>query len=103
MALQNDDERGGEMLHVDDFIDDSETDVYASWFLNMKRLPATLQFKFHSIIGQYSLYCDYRGERYRVTGASRMGDVWVTKDFNQSSGYQDRVDIAECDNFSNAA
>ncbi|MFT6496241.1 MAG: hypothetical protein ACJA2A_002027 [Cycloclasticus pugetii] len=91
------------MEHVDEFIDHPDTDVYASWFLNMKRMPETLKCKFSNIITQYQLYCDYKGERYRVTGASRMGDVWLTKDFTQSSGYQERVGISEITNFSNAA
>lgn len=88
------------MRHVDDFIDDPETNVYASWFLNLKRLPAILQFKFVDQIKQYQLYCDYNGERWRVTGASRLGDVWLTKNFDQSSGYQERVSIDQCSNWS---
>lgn len=88
------------MRHVDDFIDDPETDVYASWFLNLKRLPAILQFKFVDQIKQYQLYCDYNGERWRVTGASRLGDVWLTKNIDQSSGYQERVPIDRCSNWS---
>jgi hypothetical protein len=95
-------EISGPFVHVDDFIDNPRTDAYASWFFNLHRLPAVLKFKFGDLIDQYQLYCDYQGERYRVTGASRLGDVWLTTDFSQSSGYQKRVDVAECSGFSNA-
>lgn len=87
------------MKHVDDFIDDPETDVYASWFLTLHRLPAILKFKFADQIKQYKLFCDYEGERWRVTGASRLGDVWLTKNFDQSGGYQERVSIDRCSNW----
>jgi hypothetical protein len=84
------------MMHVDEFIDRRKTDSYASWFFSLHRLPATLQFKFAEFIEQYQLYCTYEGLRHRVTGASRMGDVWITRDFKQSEGYQKRVNIDDC-------
>lgn len=86
--------------HVDDFIDDYQTDVYASWFFNLKRLPAMPQFKFVEQINKYKLFCSFDGERYRVTGCSRLGDVWLTKDFSQDTGYQKRVMIDQCAEFS---
>lgn len=88
-----------EPMHVDDFIDSYRTDAYASWFFNLHRLPASLYYKFKPWIDQYQLYCEYEGETYRVTGASRLGDVWLTKNFDQSEGYQLRVDINKCENF----
>ena len=36
----------------------------------------------------------------RCTGASRLGDVWLTSDFNQEMGYEKRVDVEECSNWS---
>ena len=83
-------------MHVDDFIDDPNTDVYASWFLMTKRFPAMLQLKFSPIITKYKLFCIYKGKHYRVTGASRLGDIWLAKDLNRQSGYDLRVDITEC-------
>ncbi len=88
------------MIHIDDFIDDYNTDAYASWFFLLHRLPATLQIKFKKQIEEYQLYCDYEGVRYRVTGASRMGDIWLTSNFNQNIGYEKRVDISKCTGFS---
>ncbi len=87
------------MLHIDDFIDDPRTDKYASWFFQLHRFPAALQFKFAEFIKNIELYCDYKGDRYRVTGCSRLGDVWLAKDFAQTNGYDLRVNIEDCNNF----
>jgi len=91
------------VMHVDDFIDDPDTDLYASWFLNMMRLPATLKVKFSRIIGEYKLFCNYDGKQYRVTGASRLGDIWLAESFDRQNGYDLRVNIAECTDFTNGA
>lgn len=90
-------------MHVDNFIEDPSTDEYASWFLLMKRLPAVMQQKFSKIIGQYRLFCTYKGEYYRVIGASRMGDIWLAKNLDRNIGYDLRVDIADCSEFTNGA
>lgn len=90
-------------MHIDDFIVARKTDVYASWFFNMMRLPAILQYKFADQIAKYQLYCDFEGDRYRVTGCSRLGDVWLTRDFEQSTGYQKRVDVDGCSNWAESA
>ena len=87
-------------MHVDDFIDYSPTDEYASWFFMLKRLPASLSFKFEEFIKQYKLFCKYDSKKYRVTGASRMGDIWLTSDFSQESGYELRVEAEKCSDWS---
>lgn len=88
-------------VHVDEFIDDWDSDPYASFFFMLHRLPATMQSKFGDIIKQYELYCTYGGRQYRVTGASRLGDVWLTLNFSQDTGYSLRVDIENCTGWSN--
>lgn len=88
------------MMHVDDFIDKRETDRYASWVLNLFRLPAALQIKFAGWIDKYELYCTYDGRRWRVTGASSaFGDIWLAKDLWRTSGYDLRVDVEKCSNW----
>lgn len=43
------------------------------------------------------VFCNYiDGVCYRVTGCSRLGDVWLSKDHSRSCGYSLRVDIKEC-------
>jgi hypothetical protein len=90
---------------VDDFIRDGQLsldhrEMYAAGILGIFRLPAI-----HQPVGTsenpYKLFCDYRGERYRVTGASRLGDVWLRKNHSLDYGYDEngRVNITECSNF----
>ena len=92
-------------VHVDDFINspyslkggdvDDLSERYAKYWLDHARRSAA----FHSVARPFfvqKLFCTFRGERHRVTGASRMGDIWLTKDFDQSRGYQKRVNLAEC-------
>lgn len=94
------------MTHVDNFIDkmcfeSTEAEVYAQWVLNHARLPASLQSKFDKFMNSFPLFCTYEGKIYRVTGASRMGDVWLAKDFNRLNGYDLRVDVDKVTNWSN--
>lgn len=87
--------------HVDDFIDtptwrpDASRD-YARFVLNLMRLPAHLQCSFRPWIMQHPLFATYEGKRYRVTGASRLGDVWLARDMQRTVGYDLRVQIDKC-------
>lgn len=82
-----------DLRHVDDFIDDPASDRYAaSWFESFRRAawmkanePDTRK-----------LFATFRGKRYRVTGCSRLGDVWLSADFNREVGYEKRVDVDAC-------
>lgn len=96
-------------MHVDEFIDYGTSIVaskrslnedYARWVLCHFRMPATLKMDFKEFMKDNKLFCDYKNESYRVTGASRLGDVWLSKDFEQTVGYQLRVDIEDCSNWS---
>ena len=84
------------MMHIDEFIDDPRSDPYASWVFNHFRLPAMLRAKFEQFMQAHKLFCTYKRSRYRVTGASRLGDVWLAKDHHQEVDYDLRVDVAEC-------
>ena len=84
-------------MHVDEFIDTQfGEEVYARFVLNYFRMPATLKMDFKSFMSQFELYCNYEGRMYRCTGASRLGDVWLAKDFTRHTGYDLRVDVEEC-------
>lgn len=88
-------------VHVDDFIEslefdsskdrESEIENYAKFFFMLHRLPAYMKNQWSDIISKYKLYCLYEGKGYRVTGASRMGDIWLTSDMKQEHGYELRV------------
>jgi len=89
---------------VDEFVSDTGMDdtpemgdaMYARWFLMHARLPAYMKMNFDRFMASHKLFCTYEGKRWRCTGASRMGDVWLTADMNRTTGYELRVDLARC-------
>ena len=83
--------------HVDEFIDDYKSDAYASFVLFLSRLPASQTIRWSQFFSK--LFCDHDGSRWRVTGASRLGDVWLAKDPNRDHGYDKRVQIDTCSNW----
>jgi len=88
-------------MHVDEFIDTEFCKhKYARWVLNHFRLPAALQNDFREFMEGCRLFCTYNGNRYRCTGASRLGDVWLARDFDRHTGYDLRVDVADCEDWS---
>lgn len=83
--------------HVDDFIDDAKSDPYAaSWFESF-RCPAIDKLRKPD---PRKLFATYQGIRYRVTGCSRMGDVWLHPNFSEDTTYRHRVDVDECSDWS---
>jgi hypothetical protein len=90
-------------MHVDEFIDSYGSPkeyTYARWFFALHRFPAVLKIDFERWINKHKLFCTYREKRYRVTGCSRLGDVWLAKDFKREIGYDLRVDVKDCMEFS---
>lgn len=93
------------MTHIDDWFvtamcSRDATLHYAAFFLHHKRLSAVAQNCFHKYVGHYKLFCTYKGKRYRCTGASRLGDVWLHSDLTQEDGYELRIDVADCTQWS---
>ena len=89
------------MKHIDEFIDNPfNDDKYARWVFNHFRLSASLKNAFAEFMSDCFLFCTYKGKRMRCTGASRLGDVWLTSDFNQDVGYELRVIVEDCSEWS---
>lgn len=95
--------------HIDEFIDygtsitegsREENEDYARWLFNHWRLPAITRSAFEPFMKDYKLFCEFEDEKWRVTGASRLGDVWLTKNFEQDCGYQRRVAVDDCSKWS---
>ena len=89
------------MTHVDDFIDshrsETEEEDYARFFFQLHRFPASQKMDWQDYINEFSLFCTYKGAEYKVTGCSRMGDVWLHSDLSYDGvSYEKRVDVAEC-------
>lgn len=89
-----------EMLHIDEWVSRpvlSQTrEAYAKWFFLHARTPAWMQDAFHPFTKDLKLFCTYGGKTYRVTGASRLGDVWLAEDMTRECGYDLRIDVADC-------
>jgi hypothetical protein len=82
-------------MHVDDFMDDLASDPYAAWMFRHFRLSAADRIRFDPFMKDRQLFCTYGGKRWRVVGASRLGDVWLAQD-PASERYDRRADVAEC-------
>jgi hypothetical protein len=91
-------------LSVDDWLDAptvaDENERYAKWVIFHFRLPAVEQQLFSPIMKDHKLFCTYTGVVHRVTGASRLGDVWLALDYQRETGYDLRVHISQCINWS---
>ena len=82
--------------HCDAYIDDPAASKVLRAFLSRARSPA------HGLLSPEpfpTLFATYKGERYRVTMASRLGDVGISKSFNQESGYELRVAVEDLSDF----
>jgi hypothetical protein len=82
--------------HVDEFIDDPSSPAYAAWVLDYFRRPAIQLTRWWPFMKDHRLFATFAGKRYRVTGCSRFGDVWLASDFEREVGYEERVDVDAC-------
>lgn len=87
------------MTHIDDWLDaptprTDQEEQYARFVLEQFRWPAWKLGMYRKFVPP--LFCTYAGERYRVTGASRLGDIWLAEDFTQEHVYDLRVDVTKC-------
>lgn len=72
---------------------------YARYVLSTFDVPATLYLDVQQHINKNKLFAVYKGEKYRVVGLSRLGDVWLTNNF-ESTHYTKRVNITDLSHFS---
>lgn len=87
--------------HIDDWLDGDaimstihdEGLRYAHFMFSYFRQPAWVKNIHSAYYKDRRLFVDYEGTTYRCTGASRLGDVWLAKDFNRVSGYDLRVNL----------
>lgn len=68
-------------------------------FLDFKTREAFWQFENKDKMPKVAIFCTYKDKRYKIVGASRMGDIWLNEDPNALSGYDLRVDLENCSNF----
>lgn len=89
-------------LHVDMWLDmpfgssTSEGEKMARLIIEHFRMPAWKQGAYESYYKRFKVMCEYGGKIYRVTGASRLGDIWLAEDLNRDMGYDKRVYVNDC-------
>lgn len=103
-------------IHIYDWLDIKEKELETLpieeqkvWeFLDFRTRDAAFQYEpanMDKILG-LKVYCMYNGAKCRITGASRLGDVWLREAteeviaIDNITGYTKRVDIADCSEFS---
>jgi len=94
-------------VHIDEWLDNhapelTEGETYARWWFEQFRWEAWRKSLYQPIMSRFKLSCIYKGEPYRVTGCSRLGDVWLARDFNREFGYDHRVCVTDCTKWSEA-
>lgn len=92
-------------MHVDEFIHQGmfrheDPRAYAAFVLEHFRKAAWWRSMTDQWMNQFKLFGTYNGKRYRVTGASRLGDVWLQEDFDKDHGYNERVDVLSVSDWS---
>lgn len=99
----------GEEKHVNYYVDygpltsnGDREEAYARFVLMYFTLSATLQHLFKPFMENHKLFCTYKEKRMRVTGASRLGDIWLSHTLigEPKDRYDLRVCVSECTAFS---
>ena len=91
-----------DFVHIDDWLETTGVMSrdpwvrYAAFVIHHKRLSAVAQMAFEPFVKDHLLFCTYKGERYRVNVASRLGDLGLAKDLTRQNGYDTRVPVTEC-------
>jgi hypothetical protein len=93
------------MTHIDDWLDahqanpptDDGVRFAVGWLEHFRRPAIEKDYKW---LSANPLFCTYKGNRYRCIGASRLGDVWLTSRFQDDNGYELRIDVADCSEWS---
>ena len=85
--------------HCDDYIHDLSAPQVLRVFLLVNRMPAADKLLLKSSGFSPELYADFEGQTYRVTMASRFGDLAITKKLDAEYGYELRVPVELLSNF----
>lgn len=104
-CIENEADKDSVQYLLDDSIYDcpklTMAEITLRCFLELQLLPAIKTTVYEKFLELLIITCTYKGERYRVIGASTMGDFWVNKNVNckLSDSYSERVLISECTDF----
>jgi hypothetical protein len=84
------------MKHCDDYIDDPTQPECLRRFLDHARSPDHGSLRDDP---RPSLFAKFEGKRVRVTMASRLGDVGITRKLKAEYGYERRVAVDQLSDF----
>jgi hypothetical protein len=106
-------------MNSDEFFEDewmSKRHIYAWLDRNEKTSdPVTrkvwLFFEYHTksamfksrnrdLLGDLKILCEFEDSQYRITGASRLGDIYLASNLERTVGYDLRVPLDRCKKFS---
>jgi len=85
--------------HCDNYIHDFKAPLALRVFLLVNRMPAVDKMLINAGGFNPTLYADYEGKIYRVTMASRLGDVGISENLGRDTGYDRRVPLSALTNF----
>jgi len=93
------------LVTVDEWLYDWPTssddpNAYARFVLDNFRKSAGWQSMVRPWMKQFKLFGTYQGKRYRITGASRFGDVYLQPNFDVEHGYEERVTVTDISEWS---
>jgi hypothetical protein len=91
-------QQSSDRLHIDNWLyyrlrTSESSEAYAAFVIDNFRKSATWQNSVRPWMSQFKLFATYKGTRYRITGASRLGDVYCQPDFEKDHAYEHRVDV----------
>jgi hypothetical protein len=87
--------------HCDEYVNDRRFPDCLRWFIFIHRSSAIVKNLAERMKTNPVLYADCQNIiRVRVTMTSRFGDVGITSDLNQETGYMTRVPLDKLTNFS---
>lgn len=94
--------------HVDEWLEEfmqeqgSPNLGYAKFVIGHMRQPAVVRMRHDPHMKGFKLFCMYQGKKWRVTMASRLGDIGITEDFTRDSGYEQRIFVDEVESWHTA-
>ena len=93
-------------MHIYDWLENFKKDECKD--IHLLNLYKFLDFRTREAFWQYEnidkkpnviVFCTYKDKRYKIVGASRLGDIWLNTDPGAENGYDVRVYIDDCTNF----
>lgn len=85
---------------VDEWLNSSTSDcvsdktlAYVHFFFTLHRFRAVERLIHHPFTQQFKLFADFEGVTWRITGASRLGDIYLSANPKREVGYDRRVTL----------